>query len=56
MFAGVAATLFSVAGGALILFPLVSSAILAIGALGTSLMLAGYAVARRRRRRDSDAR
>jgi cardiolipin synthase len=56
MFAGVAATVFAVAGVALILFPLVSSAILAIGALGTSLMLAGYAVARRRRRRDSDAR
>jgi hypothetical protein len=39
----------------LILFPLVASAVLAVGALATSVSLAGYALARRRRRRESDA-
>ncbi len=56
MLAGALAVGFAVIGVALILFPLVTSAILAVGALATSLSLAGYAVARRRRRRESDAR
>jgi len=56
MLAGVAAVGFAVIGVALILFPLVTSAVLAVGALATSVTLAGYAIARRRRRRESDAR
>ncbi|HWC74605.1 MAG TPA: phospholipase D-like domain-containing protein [Gemmatimonadales bacterium] len=54
MLAGAAAVTFAIIGVALILFPLVTSAVLAIGALATSFTLAGYAVARRRRRRESD--
>jgi cardiolipin synthase A/B len=56
MVAGTAAVLFLVIGVSLILFPLVTSTVLAIGALGTSAWLAGFALARRRRRRESDAR
>ena len=56
MVAGAAAVLFLVIGTSLILFPLVSSTVLAIGALATSAWLAGFALARRRRRRESDAR
>jgi cardiolipin synthase len=56
MLAGAVALAFAVIGVALILFPLVTSAILAVGALASSISLAVYAVARRRRRRESDAR
>jgi cardiolipin synthase len=55
MLAGAAAVFFFTAGVALIIFPLVTSTVLAIGALATSVWLAGFAVARRRRRRESDA-
>ena len=54
--AGAAAVLLLIIGVALILFPLVTSTVLAIGALATSAWLAGFALARRRRRRESDAR
>jgi hypothetical protein len=43
-------------GVLLILFPLVTSTVLAVGALAASLGLAGYADARRRRRRETDVR
>jgi hypothetical protein len=43
-------------GVMLVLFPIVTSTVLAVGALATSLWLAGVAVARRRRRRESDVR
>ena len=56
MLAGAVALAFAVIGVALILFPLTTSAILAVGALASSVSLAVYAVARRRRRRESDAR
>jgi len=56
MLAGVAATLFFAVAVLLVLFPLVTSAVLALGALATSLWLAGFALARRRRRRESDVR
>jgi hypothetical protein len=56
MLAGAAATVFLVVGVSLILFPLITSTVLAVGALATSLWLAGFAVARRRRRRESDVR
>ena len=56
MVAGAAAALFLIIGASLILFPLASSTVLAIGALATSAWLAGFALARRRRRRESDAR
>jgi cardiolipin synthase len=56
MVAGAAATLLLIVGVSLILFPLVTSTVLAIGALATSAWLAGFALARRRRRRESDAR
>jgi cardiolipin synthase len=56
MLAGAAATLFLVVGVALILFPLVTSTVLAVGALATSAWLAGFALARRKRRRESDVR
>jgi cardiolipin synthase len=56
MLAGAAAAVFGVAAVLLILFPTVMSAVLAVGAFATSLGLAGYALARRRRRRESDAR
>ena len=54
MLAGTAAAFFLVVGVMLILFPLVTSAVLAVSALATSFWLAGFAVARRRRRRESD--
>ncbi len=54
MLAGIAAAFFLVAGVMLILFPVVASTALAVGALASSLWLAGVAVARRRRRRESD--
>ncbi|HJS44710.1 MAG TPA: phospholipase D-like domain-containing protein [Gemmatimonadales bacterium] len=56
LLAGTVALGFALVGVALILFPLVTNVILAVGALATSVSLAGYAVARRRRRRESDAR
>ncbi len=54
MLAGAVASVLAVIGVLLILFPLVMSVVLAAGALVTSLGFAGYALARRRRRRDSD--
>jgi cardiolipin synthase len=54
MLAGAAAAVFGVAAVLLILFPTVMSAVLAVVALATSLGLAGYALARRQRRRESD--
>jgi cardiolipin synthase len=56
MMAGAAAVVFLIVAVSLVLFPLVASTVLAVGALATSLWLAGYAVARRRRRRESDVR
>jgi cardiolipin synthase len=56
MLAGAAAVVFAIVGVALVVFPVVTSIVLAVGALATSVSLAGYAVARRRRRRESDAR
>jgi cardiolipin synthase len=56
MVAGAAAVAFFVVGVLLILFPLVTSAVLAVSALAASLGLAGYADARRRRRRETDVR
>jgi hypothetical protein len=56
MLAGAAASAFFIMGVMLILFPIVTSAVLAVGALAGSLWLAGFAVARRRRRRESDVR
>jgi cardiolipin synthase len=56
MLAGTAAVAFLVMGVMLVLFPIVTSTVLAVGALATSLWLAGVAVARRRRRRESDVR
>ena len=56
MVAGTAAVAFLLVGVSLILFPLVASAVLAAGALVTSVWLAGWALARRRRRRESDVR
>ncbi len=52
---GAAAAVFLIVGVSLILFPLVASTVLAVGALATSFWLAGYVVARRKRRRESDA-
>ena len=52
---GAAAALFLIVGVSLILFPIFASTVLAVGALATSLWLAGYLVARRKRRRESDA-
>jgi cardiolipin synthase len=54
MLVGAAASLFFIVGLMLILFPLVASAVLAVGAFAASLWLAGYVVARRRRRHTSD--
>ena len=54
--AGVAASAFLVVGVLLIFFPIVTSTVLAVGALATSFWLAGFALARRRRRRESDVR
>ncbi|HTI04653.1 MAG TPA: phospholipase D-like domain-containing protein [Gemmatimonadales bacterium] len=56
MLAGAAAALLFVIGTSLILFPIIASTVLAVGALATSLWLAGFALARRRRRRESDVR
>ena len=56
MLAGAAAAVFGVAAVLLLLFPTIVSAVLAVGALATSLGLAGYALARRRRSRESDVR
>ena len=56
MLAGTAAAFFFVLGVLLVLFPLVTSTVLAVGALAASLGLAGYADARRRRRRETDVR
>ena len=56
MLASLAATFFLVAGIMLIIFPVIASTVLAVGALAASLWLAGVAVARRRRRRESDVR
>ena len=55
MLAGTAAVAFLVMGVMLVLFPIVTSTVLAVGALATSFWLAGFALARRRRRRESDA-
>src|SRR6267378_4219017 len=51
-----AAALFFIIGAMLIILPLVTSTVLAVGALATSFWLAGYALALRRRRRESDVR
>ena len=56
MLAGAAAVVFLLVGASLVLFPLLASTVLAVGALATSLWLAGFAVARSRRRRESDVR
>jgi cardiolipin synthase A/B len=56
MLAGAAAVTLLVVGVLLILFPLMTSTVLAVGALATSFWLAGFALARRRRRRESDVR
>ena len=56
MLAGAAASLFFIIGVLLVLFPLVTGAVIAVIALATSFWLAGYALARRRRRRESDVR
>jgi len=55
MIAGAAAIALAVVGALLLLFPTVTSVVLASGALAISLSFAGYAVARRRRHRRSDA-
>jgi cardiolipin synthase len=56
MLAGAAAAVLLLVGVLLILLPIVTSTALAVGALATSFWLAGFALARRRRRRDSDVR
>jgi cardiolipin synthase len=56
MLAGAAAVVFLLVGVSLVSFPVIASTVLAIGALATSLWLAGFAVARRKRRRESDVR
>ena len=55
MVAGTAALAFLLMGVMLVLFPIVTSTVLAVGALAISLWLAGIAFTRRRRRRESDA-
>ena len=55
MLAGAAATVFTIVGVLLILLPTVTGAVLAVGLFATSLGLAGFAMARHRRRRESDA-
>ena len=55
MLVGAASAVFLIVGVSLILFPIIASTVLAVGALATSLWLAGYMVARRRSRRESDA-
>ena len=54
--AGAAAAVCFLVGVSLISFPLVTSTVLAIASLATSAWLAGFALARRKRRRESDAR
>jgi cardiolipin synthase len=56
MVAGAAAAAFLVVGVMLIFFPIMTSTVLAVAALATSFWLAGFALARRRRRRESDVR
>ena len=56
MLAGAAAAAFLVVGVLLLLLPIVTSAVLAVGALATSFSLAGFALARRRHRRETDVR
>ncbi len=55
MVAGTAALAFLLMSVMLVLFPIVTSTVLAVGALAISLWLAGIAFTRRRRRRESDA-
>ena len=55
MVAGAAAIALAVVGALLLLFPTVTSLVLASGALAMSLSFAGYALARRRSRRRTDA-
>lgn len=55
MLAGAVAILFGLVGVFLVMFPVAMNAVMAGAALTTSLGLAGYALARRRRRRESDA-
>jgi len=55
MLAGAAAAVLAIVSVLLILLPTVTSAVIAVGAFATSLGLAGYALARRRRRREGDA-
>lgn len=54
--AGLAALLLAVMAVLLIAFPTVTGAVLAVVAAASSLGFAGFALARRRRRRESDAR
>ena len=54
MLAGAAAAAFLVVGVLLIVFPIVTSSVLAVGALATSFGFAGFALARRRHRRETD--
>jgi len=51
MLAGAAATVLGVVGALLLIFPTVTSIVLASGALGIAFGFAAYALARRRRRR-----
>jgi hypothetical protein len=55
MLAGAAATTLAVVGGLLLVFPTAMTIALATAALTASLLLAGYALARRRTRRRTDA-
>jgi len=55
MLAGAAATTLAVLGGLLLVFPTAMTVVLATTALTCSLLLAGYALARRRTRRRTDA-
>jgi cardiolipin synthase len=54
MLAAAAASVFAIAGTLLLLFPTAAGAVLAAVAFGAALGLAGYALARRRRRRQTD--
>jgi cardiolipin synthase len=56
MLAGAAALMLAVLAALLVVFPTVTGAVLAVVAAGSSLGFAGFALARRRRRRESDAR
>jgi len=55
MVAGAASIVFAVVGALLLVFPTVTSLVLASGALAMALGLASYALARRRSRRRTDA-